>query len=148
MTEHRSQYNRQDRTNNSPLYIAIRNEELENFYSEIITTTDDINESYSLKKYYIKYYRETLGEENIYNYQDGGVGGQSHNIDGKNNPMYGKHWSIEEKIHKSLMNKGKKKPIRHYVSYGETMRNLHCDIHTLLKGHITQSGWKLYEEDK
>lgn len=62
MAEHRRQYNRPDRTNNSPLYIAIRKEGLENFYSEIIITTDDINESYNLEKYYIKYYRETLGK--------------------------------------------------------------------------------------
>lgn len=110
MAEHRSQYNRPDRTNNSPLYIAMREEGIDNFYHEIIEETDDFEKSCELEKYYIQYYRERLGRDNVYNYQDGGVGGQSHNVDGKNNPMYGKHLTEEQKKKISISSKGKKKP--------------------------------------
>lgn len=110
MREHRSQYNRADRTNNSPLYIAMRKEGIENFYHEIIEETDNFEKSCELEKYYIQYYRRKLGTDNVYNYQDGGIGGQSHNIDGKNNPMYGKHLTEEQKEKISILSKGKKKP--------------------------------------
>lgn len=110
MIEHRSQYKRPDRTNNSPLYIAMRTEGIKNFYHEIIEETDDFEKSCELEKYYIQYYREKLGTDNVYNYQDGGVGGQSHNINGKNNPMYGKHLTEEQKRKISISSKGKKKP--------------------------------------
>ena len=65
MIEHRSQYKRPDRTNNSPLYIAMRAEGIENFYHEIIEETDDFEKSCELEKYYIQYYREKLGTDNV-----------------------------------------------------------------------------------
>ena len=161
MIEHRSQYNRPDRTNNSPLYIAMREEGIENFYHEIIEETEDFEKSCELEKYYIQYYRERLGRDNVYNYQDGGVGGQSHNIDGNNNPMYGKHWTEDEKkqVCKGLAkyNKSRSVPItviniytqeiRNFPSRAEAGRQLHCDISYLLKKGKAKDGWKIYKKD-
>ena len=161
MTEHRSQYNRQDRTNNSPLYIAMRKEGIENFYHEIIEETEDFEKSCELEKYYIQYYRENLGRDNVYNYQKGGVGGQSHNIDGNNNPMYGKHWTEDEKkqVCRGLTeyNKSRSVPItviniytnetRNYESLATMRKDLHCGTDTILKGNLTKNGWKIYKKD-
>lgn len=161
MTEHRSQYNRQDRTNNSPLYIAMREEGIENFYHEIIEETEDFEKSCELEKYYIQYYRENLGRDNVYNYQKGGVGGQSHNIDGNNNPMYGKHWTEDEKkqVCRGLTeyNKSRSVPItviniytnetRNYESLATMRKDLHCGTDTILKGNLTKNGWKIYKKD-
>ena len=161
MIEHRSQYNRQDRTNNSPLYIAMRAEGIENFYHEIIEETDDFDKSCELEKYYIQYYREKLGIDNVYNYQDGGVGGQSHNINGNNNPMYGKHWAEnkKEEVCRGIIEYSKSKSVpvtvvniytnekRSYESLATMRKDLHCGTDTILKGHLTQNGWKIYSKD-
>ena len=123
MIEHRSQYKRPDRTNNSPLYIAMRAEGIENFYHEIIEETDDFDKSCELEKYYIQYYREKLGIDNVYNYQDGGVGGQSHNVDGINNPMYGKHLTEEHRKKISVSSKGQKKPKNFGEKISKALKN-------------------------
>lgn len=161
MIEHRSQYNRQDRTNNSPLYIAMREEGIENFYHKIIEETDDFEKSCELEKYYIQYYRERLGRDNVYNYQKGGVGGQSHDIYGKNNPMYGKHWTEDKKkqVCRGLTEYNKRRSIpitviniytnetRNYESLATMRKDLHCGTDTILKGNLTKNGWKIYKKD-
>ena len=110
MREHKVQYNRSDRTNNSPLYIAMREEGIENFHEEIIKIVQTQEEADQFEEYYIDFYRNTLGINNVYNYQDGGVGGQSHNVDGENNPMYHKEVSFERRKQVSQKLKKRKKP--------------------------------------
>ena len=62
------------------------------------------------ERFYIARYRELLGEENIYNICDGGLGGQTHDVSGKNNPSFGKVYSDEERSAMSAKLKGRKKP--------------------------------------
>lgn len=60
--------------------------------------------------FYIAKYRSELGDENVYNVTKGGVGGQTHDISGKNNPQYGRKWTDAEKqrVREKLI--GRKKP--------------------------------------
>lgn len=162
--EHKNQYKRTDRTNNSPIYVAMRKYGIDNFIYEIIEETDDLEKSYELEKFYIKKYRNDLGYENVYNYQNGGLGGQSHDISGINNPMYHKKLSEEsiEKMRKKLI--GRKlseesiKKISHpitliniytktiikFPSKIEASRKLYCSTKTLKNNKITKEGWTIF----
>lgn len=62
------------------------------------------------ERFYIAYFRESLGEENVYNFCDGGLGGQTHDVSGANNPSFGKHYSEEERSALSEKLKGHRKP--------------------------------------
>lgn len=110
ITEHKSQYKRTDRTNNSPLYIAMRRDGIKNFSYEVIETVETQEEADKKEIFYINFYRKTLGYGNVYNYQKGGVGGQSHDMFGENNPMYHKEVPIQRRIRVSQKLRGKKKP--------------------------------------
>ena len=58
------------------------------------------------EKYYIELYNSM--DENIgYNQTKGGLGGQTHDISGENNPMYGKHLTKDDKKKLSLIFRGK-----------------------------------------
>ena len=54
--------------------------------------------------------RKNLGESAVYNYCDGGLGGQTHEMDGINNPQYGRKWTDAEKARVSAKLHGRKKP--------------------------------------
>lgn len=77
------------------------------FHYEIIEKCMQ-NELSEKEKYYISLYRNN--GEDLYNICKGGAGGQTHDVSGKNNPMYGKHKTEEEKQHLSNLLKNKKKP--------------------------------------
>lgn len=62
------------------------------------------------ERYYIAQMRKTLGSEMVYNYCDGGLGGQTHDVSGANNPCFGKVYSSEEREILSGKLKGRKKP--------------------------------------
>ena len=81
----------------------------ENFTFEIICVLPE-EELDDAEKMYIKKYRDELGDENVYNICKGGIGGQTHDITGENNPMYGKDVSQERREHLSKMLKVRKKP--------------------------------------
>jgi len=59
------------------------------------------------ERYYIDLARKTIGDH-LYNICDGGFGGQTHDIHGKNNPMYGK--PVSEERRKELSDKLKGRP--------------------------------------
>ena len=62
------------------------------------------------ERFYIAQFRESLGEENVYNFCKGGPGGQTHDVSGENNPSFGKHYSDEERALLSEKLKGRRKP--------------------------------------
>ncbi len=62
------------------------------------------------ERYYISYYRKRLGVDKVYNYCDGGKGGQTHDVNGENNPQFGKHKTESEREALSRMLTGRKKP--------------------------------------
>lgn len=78
------------------------------FHYKIIELCDNKEELLEKEKYYIDVYKNN--GYNLYNICKGGLGGQTHDVSGKNNPMYGKHKTEEEKAHLSDMLKGKAKP--------------------------------------
>lgn len=81
----------------------------DNFDFEVIEdVTDDIADEKEI--FYIKKARDEMGEEMVYNVTKGGVGGQTHDICGVNNPMYGVPMSEERRSHLSEVLTGKKKP--------------------------------------
>lgn len=47
--------------------------------------------------FYIAKFRSELGVSNVYNITKGGIGGQTHDMRGVNNPQYGRKWTDEEK---------------------------------------------------
>lgn len=62
------------------------------------------------ERFYIAKVRKEYGEMMVYNYCDGGPGGQTHDISGANNPSYGRTYSDEERAELSRKLKGRKKP--------------------------------------
>ena len=62
------------------------------------------------ERFYIANYRESLGEQNVYNFCEGGLGGQTHDVSGENNPSFGKHYSEKERAALSEKLKGRRKP--------------------------------------
>ena len=62
------------------------------------------------ERFYISKFRENVGEENVYNFCDGGIGGQTHDVSGGNNPSYGQSYTDEERMAMSEKLKGRKKP--------------------------------------
>ena len=92
-----------------PFHDEIRRVGLHNFKFDILewcrsSVADD------RERFYIAQFRERLGKENIYNFCDGGLGGQTHDVSGENNPSYGKHYSDMERSLLSEKLKGRKKP--------------------------------------
>lgn len=138
-----------------------------------------------LERYYIEYFRDILGEDWIYNYCDGGKGGNTHDVSGANNPCYGKHMTSEQRKHLSSVLAGRPKTpetrkkmsdywrgrpkskstvakrshpisvikvdtgeIVQFPSKASMLRELHTDMRTLRNGKISQTGYKLYENDE
>lgn len=82
---------------------------------DILAVADTKWELDDLEMEYIKYYRH-LGYK-LYNISDGGSGGITHNVSGKNNPMYGKHLTDEHKQKISKALKGRKYTLEEYESH-------------------------------
>lgn len=77
------------------------------FHYEIIEECEPC-ELFEKEKYYIKLYREQ--GLNLYNICKGGLGGQTHDVFGENNPMWGREKTQQEKEHLSKMLSGTPKP--------------------------------------
>ena len=105
MNEHKN-HARKDK---SPFHDDILKYGLDGFQIEILEKTDPENLD-SLEVKYIKQYRKEFGEDCLYNICKGGTGGQTHDVTGANNPMFGKEVSAEKRQHLSEMLKGRKKP--------------------------------------
>lgn len=88
---------------------AIRKFGLENFKFDILEWCRS-NVADDRERFYIAQFRNDLGEENVYNICDGGLGGQTHDVSGSNNPSFGKSYSDEERLALSEKLKGRKKP--------------------------------------
>ena len=103
------EHKRHAKKDKSPFHDDVLRYGLDSFQIDIIEQADpeDLD---SLEVRYIKEYREKLGEDCLYNICKGGRGGQTHDITGVNNPMFGKEVSPERRKHLSEMLTGRKKP--------------------------------------
>ena len=87
----------------------IRKVGIENFRFDILEwCRSDVADD--RERFFIAQFRENLGEDKIYNVCDGGLGGQTHDIFGPNNPSYGKVYTDEERAALSEKLKGRRKP--------------------------------------
>ena len=92
-----------------PFHEAIRLYGLRNFKFDILEyCRSDLSDA--RERFYIAQFRKVLGTDAVYNYCDGGLGGQTHDVCGANNPSFGKSYSDEERKTLSEKLKGKKKP--------------------------------------
>lgn len=82
---------------------------IEAFKFEVLIECD-ANDADAWERTYISSARKKYGNDNVYNYCDGGLGGQTHDVRGSKNPQYGKHKTQEEKDNLSRKLSGKKKP--------------------------------------
>jgi len=92
-----------------PFHDEIRKSGFHNFRFDILEwcrseAADD------RERFYIAQFRESLGEENVYNFCEGGLGGKTHDVSGESNPSFGKSYSEEERAALSAKLKGRKKP--------------------------------------
>ena len=85
------------------------------------------------ERYYITKYRETYGKDAIYNICDGGMGGQTHDVSGKNNPMYGHIYTEEEKRSRSEKLKGRAKPPGHGAKVSKALKGVPKSAQAVLK---------------
>lgn len=78
----------------------------DSFVFEIIEecAPEDLNQR---EIYYIEKIRNEIGQDKVYNICKGGDGGQTHDISGSNNPMYGRRYTPEEKAMISERGKGR-----------------------------------------
>lgn len=92
-----------------PFHEAVRKYGLHNFKFDIIEEcrSDLADER---ERFFIAKYRADLGADLVYNYCDGGLGGQTHDVSGENNPSYGRVFTLEERESRSKKLKGRKKP--------------------------------------
>lgn len=96
MREHKNNVENINYKYKSKLYNAMRKYGVENFSSEIIEVVNNREELEEREKYWISFYNST--DANIgYNITKGGTGGQTHDVSGENNPMYGHKYTEEEK---------------------------------------------------
>ena len=105
----------------SLLYDDINIYGFENFKVDIIEYCS-IQEKYEKEIYYIEYYQSN--NENIgYNITKGGLGGKTHDINGENNPMFGKKYSDEEKLNLSKKLLGRKNTTEHNNKISNGLKN-------------------------
>ena len=81
----------------------------DSFSWEILQECDE-SQLDDLEKWYIALYREKFGIERVYNQCKGGIGGQTHDVSGANNPMFGRAKTDEERQHLHDMLSGRPKP--------------------------------------
>lgn len=87
----------------------IRKYGIEQFQFDIIEECRS-SDADARERFFIAQARDQYGKGNVYNYCDGGIGGQTHDVTGTNNPQYGRHWTEEEKLAVSKKLSGKTKP--------------------------------------
>lgn len=92
-----------------PFHEAVCEYGLQNFQFDILEwcRSEDAD---SRERFYIAHFRELYGDDRVYNYCDGGLGGQTHDVSGVNNPSYGRVYTDEERSKLSEKLKGRKKP--------------------------------------
>lgn len=144
MREHKNNAENFDYKYKSKLYNAIRKYGMENFNAEIIEVVDNREQLEEREKYWIEFYDST-NHDLGYNITKGGTGGYTHDMSGKNNPMYGHRYTEEEKIKIGNYTRGIKKSeeIKKKISRGlkglckteEHKKNLS----EALKGHIPKN---------
>jgi group I intron endonuclease len=101
-----------------PFHEEIRHVGLHNFKFDILEwCRSDVADD--RERFYIAQFRELLGSERVYNFCDGGLGGQTHDVSGMNNPSFGKVYSDEERADLSKKLKGRAKP----EGFGEKISN-------------------------
>lgn len=108
LREHKSCANSDSYRYQSRFYNAIRKYGFENFKFEIIETVEDRKTLEEREIYWISYYNST-DKKVGYNITPGGTGGKTHDVSGKNNPMYGKRYTEEEKKKIGEYSKGRKR---------------------------------------
>ena len=92
-----------------PFHEEIRNIGFQNFKFDILEwCRSDVADD--RERFYISQFRKDLGPEKVYNFCDGGLGGQTHDVTGENNPSFGKTYSDEERAALSEKLKGRAKP--------------------------------------
>lgn len=91
----------------------------DNFMFDVIEWCNP-EESDARERFYIAKFRDEMGLERVYNYCDGGLGGKTHDVSGKNNPCFGKVYTQEEREVRSRKLKGIAKPesVRQKISQG------------------------------
>ena len=103
--EHRAHVNK----DGGPFHDEIRRIGFQNFKFDILEwCRSDVADD--RERFYIAQFRESLGEANVYNFCNGGLGGQTHDVSGENNPSFGKRYTDEERSLLSKKLKGRKKP--------------------------------------
>lgn len=108
----------------------------DSFVFEVIEECS-VEELDSKEIYYINKFKTEFGEEYLYNICKGGLGGCTHDICGKNNPMYGKHMSEETKKRISEKMRGVKKSDETRKRMSEAMRGKKKSKETVAKrSHI------------
>lgn len=106
---HSKKYSRSEHNAHTVLfYEDVRKFGWDNFDKRVILECKTFEQREELEKKIIAEYKEKYGEDMLYNYCKGGLGGQTHDVSGKNNPMYGKHKTEEEKRNLSEKLKGRK----------------------------------------
>ena len=93
-----------------PFHDEIRRVGFHNFMFDILEWCCS-NVADDREGFYIAKYRESLGQKNVYNFCEGGLGGQTHDVSGENNPSFGKHYSEKERAALSEKLKGRRKPV-------------------------------------
>lgn len=125
----------------SRFYNAIRKYGFENFKFDIIEIVENRKKLEEREIYWIEYYN-TTNKKIGYNITKGGTGGKTHDVSGKNNPMYGKRYTEEEKKKIGEYSKGRivseetKQKISNALKNKKKTKE-HCEnLSKALKGHL------------
>lgn len=155
IVEHKCHSKKQKRK--SRFYEAICEYGFDNFQFEILKQCTTEEEMYEWEIKLIEQYNATdilVG----YNQIKGGRGGQTHDVSGKNNPMFGKKLTQEQKRKMSSKLKGvNAKPmsvinihtqeIIHFSNRTDLRNQLKINPQKLLKGYIENDKYMLYVDE-
>lgn len=103
MNEHKSH----SKKKGNRFYEAICEYGFENFKFDVLYKCESKEEVFEKEQYYIEKYDST-NDSVGYNQTKGGIGGMTHDITGRNNPMYGRKMTEEQKRNLSAKIKGRK----------------------------------------
>lgn len=106
-----------------PFHEDIRIYGFDAFSFEILDYCDP-KDADARERFYIAEYRKRLGEEMVYNYTDGGIGGQTHDMSGANNPQYHRVWTAAERKNISDKLKGRRKPEGHGAKVSAALKGV------------------------
>lgn len=121
MREHKNDSKNINR-NSRAIYRAINKYGWDNFTKIVLEENNTIEESFSREQHFITLYDSTNSKYG-YNMALGGLGGVTHNMEGKNNPMYGRTLTEEHRIKISKELKGKQKPKGHGENVSKALKN-------------------------